>query len=56
MIALFLMGKLKIYSERSPKLIVGAMTALAPVAVGPIVVIYGNDLITNPYVQSVGIG
>ena len=50
------MGKLKIYSERSPKLIVRAMTALAPVAVGPLVVIYGNDLITNPYVQSVGIG
>ena len=50
------MSKLKIYSERARKVIVGAMSALAPIAVGPIVVIYGYDLITNPYVQSVGIG
>ena len=50
------MSKLKIYSERARKVTVGAMSALAPIAVGPIVVIYGYDLITNPYVQSVGIG
>ena len=50
------MGKLEIYSERARKLTVGAMSALAPILVGPIVVIYGNDLITNPYVQSAGIG
>ena len=50
------MSKLKIYSERARKATVGAMSALAPIAVGPIVVIYGYDLITNPYVQSVGIG
>ena len=50
------MSKLEIYSERVRKVTVGAMSALAPIAVGPIVVIYGYDLITNPYIQSVGIG
>ena len=50
------MSKLEIYSERARKVTIGAMSALAPIAVGPIVVIYGYDLITNPYIQSVGIG
>ena len=50
------MSRLEIYSERARKVTLGAMSALAPIAVGPIVVIYGYDLITNPYVQSVGIG
>ena len=50
------MSKLIIYSERARKVTVGAMSALAPIAVGPLVVIYGYDLISNPYVQSVGIG
>ena len=50
------MSKLEIYLERARKVTIGAMSALAPIAVGPIVVIYGYDLITNPYVQSVGIG
>ena len=50
------MSKLEIYSERARKVMVGAMSALAPIAVGPLVVIYGYNLITNPYVQSVGIG
>ena len=50
------MSKLEIYSERARKVMVGAMSALAPIAVGPLVIIYGYDLITNPYVQSVGIG
>ena len=50
------MSKLKIYSERARKVTVGAMSALAPIVVGPIVIIYGYDLITNPYIQSVGIG
>ena len=50
------MSKLVIYSERARKVTVGAMSALAPIAVGPLVVIYGYDLISNPYVQSVGIG
>ena len=50
------MSKLVIYSERARKVTVGALSALAPIAVGPLVIIYGYDLITNPYVQSVGIG
>ena len=50
------MSKLVVCSERARKVTVGAMSALAPIAVGPLVVIYGYDLITNPYVQSVGIG
>jgi len=50
------MSKLIIYSERARKVTVGAMSALAPIAVGPLVVIYGYDLMSNPYVQSVGIG
>ena len=50
------MSKLIIYSERARKVTVGAMSALAPIAVGPIVVIYGYDLMTNTYIQSVGIG
>ena len=50
------MSKLIIYSERARKVTVGAMSALAPIAVGPLVVIYGYELISNPYVQSVGIG
>ena len=50
------MSKLEIYSERARKVTIGAMSALAPIAVGPIVVIYGYDLITNPYVQSAGVG
>ena len=50
------MSKLVIYSERARKVTVGAMSALAPIAVGPLVVVYGYDLITNQYVQSMGIG
>ena len=50
------MSKLVIYTERARKVTVGAMSALVPIAVGPLVVIYGYDLIANPYVQSVGIG
>tara|TARA_B100000424_G_scaffold163287_1_gene125174 strand:- start:359 stop:619 length:261 start_codon:yes stop_codon:yes gene_type:complete len=50
------MSKLVIYSERARKVTVGAMSALAPIAVGPLVVVYGYDLIINPYVQSMGIG
>ena len=50
------MSKLVIYSERARKVMVGAMSALAPIAVGSLVFVCGYDLITNPYVQSMGIG
>ena len=46
------MGKQEIYSERVRKVSVGAVSALAPIAIGPIVYNYGHEIITNPFVMS----
>ena len=50
------MGKQEIYSERVRKVSVGAVSALAPIAIGPIVYNYGHEIITNPFVMSGAIG
>ena len=50
------MTKIEIYSERASKVLVGGLQALAPIVIGPIVVIYGRDLITNPFVVSALVG
>ena len=50
------MGKQEIYSERVRKVTVGAVSALAPIVIGPIVYNYGYKIITNPFIVSGSIG